>query len=52
LKEGQRFRLAVKVGEVKEIANGVEGLLNATIEIEGESKPACVAELVYRFYGG
>lgn len=52
LKEGQRYRLAVKVGEVKEIANGVEGLLNATIEIEGESKPACVAELVYRFYGG
>src|SRR5437016_4249726 len=51
LKEGQRYRLNVKVGEVREIANGVEGLLNATVEIEGEGKPACVAELVYRFYG-
>jgi acyl dehydratase len=51
LKEGQRYRLNVKLGEVKEIANGVEGLLNATIEIEGEGKPACVAELVFRFYG-
>jgi len=51
LKEGQRYRLNVKVGEVKEIGNGVEGLLNATVEIEGEGKPACVAELVYRFYG-
>ncbi len=51
LKEGQRYRLNVKLGEVKEIANGVEGLLNAAVEIEGEGKPACVAELVFRFYG-
>ena len=26
-------------------------LLAAAIEIEGEKKPACVAELVFRFYG-
>ncbi len=51
LKEGQRYRLNVKLGDVKEIENGVEGLLNAAIEIEGEKKPACVAELVFRFYG-
>jgi acyl dehydratase len=51
LKEGQKYRLNVKLGEVKEIPNGVEGLLNAAIEIEGEGKPACVAELVFRFYG-
>jgi acyl dehydratase len=51
LKEGQRYRLNVKLGEVKEITNGVEGSLNATVEIEGESKPACAAELLFRFYG-
>jgi acyl dehydratase len=51
LKEGQRYRLSVKLGDVTEIPNGVEGLLAATIEIEGERKPACVAELVFRFYG-
>ena len=51
LKEGQKYRLNVKLGDVKEIENGVEGLLNAAIEIEGEKKPACVAELVFRFYG-
>jgi len=51
LKEGQRYRLNVKLGDVAEIPNGVEGLLKATVEIEGESKPACVAELVFRFYG-
>jgi acyl dehydratase len=51
LKAGQKYRLNVKLGDVKEIGNGVEGLLAAAIEIEGESKPACVAELVFRFYG-
>jgi acyl dehydratase len=51
LKEGQKYRLNVKLGEVKEIPNGVEGLLGAAIEIDGEGKPGCVAELVFRFYG-
>ena len=52
LKEGQKYRLNVKLGEVKEIQNGMEGLLQAAIEIEGSDKPACAAELVFRFYGG
>src|SRR5438552_14112433 len=51
LKEGQRYRLSVKLTDAKQSANAVEALLAATMEIEGESKPACVAELVYRFYG-
>lgn len=51
LKEGQKYRLKVQLGEVKEIKNGVEGMLNAAIEIEGSDKPACAAELVFRFYG-
>src|SRR5947209_9592380 len=41
LKDGQRYRLNVKLGDVTEISNGAEGLLAATIEVEGESKPAC-----------
>jgi hypothetical protein len=41
----------MKLGAVTKIANGVEGLLDATVEVEGERKPACVAELVFRFYG-
>jgi acyl dehydratase len=51
LKEGQRYRLSVKVQDAKQVSNAVEALLVATMEIEGESKPTCVAELVYRFYG-
>ena len=51
LKEGQKYRLNMKLAETKEIAGGIEGLLAATVEIESEQKPACVAEMVFRFYG-
>ena len=51
LKAGQRYRMSVKLGDVKEQGNAWEGLLAAAIEIEGESKPACAAEVVFRFYG-
>jgi acyl dehydratase len=50
LKEGQRYRLVVRLQDVKSEGNSVEGLLAATIEVEGEKKPACVAEVVFRFY--
>jgi acyl dehydratase len=49
LKEGARYRLLLKLGETKDIQGGVEAILPATIEIDGEAKPACVAEVVYRF---
>ena len=52
LKEGQRYRLNIKLGEVKPVSGGAEGLIAATVEIEGETKPACAAEVVFRFLGG
>jgi hypothetical protein len=39
------------MAEVKDIQGGVEAILNAAIEIENEPKPACAAEIVYRFLG-
>jgi len=51
LKEGQRYRLAARLQDAKLVANAVEAQIAATIEVEGESKPACVAEVVYRYYG-
>ncbi len=50
LKDGQKYRLSVKLLDVKEAGNAVEGILAATIDLEGESKPACAAEMVFRFY--
>jgi acyl dehydratase len=52
LKVGARYRLSLELKELKDIPKGVEALMLATIEIEGESKPACAAEAVYRFMQG
>ena len=49
LKEGQRYRLSATLGDVKESGNAFVAILNAAIEVEGEERPACVAELVVRF---
>jgi acyl dehydratase len=43
---GKRIRLHVALGEVIEIPAGRQVTLKHTIEIEGEEKPACVAETV------
>ena len=49
LREGKNYRLNLKLGEVTEVKGGVDGNFVATIEIEGEPKPTCVAELIFRF---
>lgn len=47
-----RVRLHAEVGTVTEVRGGaMEMLVSATVESEGASKPACVAEIVYRIYG-
>ena len=43
---GKRVRAHVAMGEVTDIPAGKQITLRYTIEIEGESKPACVAETV------
>jgi acyl dehydratase len=43
---GKRIRLHVTMGEVSEIPAGRQVTLKHTVEIEGEEKPACVAETV------
>ncbi|MFL5426589.1 MAG: MaoC family dehydratase [Myxococcales bacterium] len=50
LKEGQRYRLAIHLQDASEVANTMEGLIAANVEVEGEKKPACAAEIVFRFY--
>jgi acyl dehydratase len=43
---GSRVRAKVSVGEVTDIAAGKQLTLRYVIEIEGQDKPACVAETV------
>ncbi len=43
---GKRIRLHVKIAEVIDIPAGKQLVVSHTVEIEGETKPACVAETV------
>ncbi|MEU9555859.1 MaoC family dehydratase [Streptomyces fumanus] len=48
---GAKIRLHATVGTVEDVkGNGVQMPLTFTVEIEGEPKPGCVAEVVYRHY--
>ena len=47
---GSRVRAVSKNVSVDDIEGGVQVVNQVTIEIEGQEKPACVAETVSRFY--
>jgi acyl dehydratase len=50
LREGDRYRLTMGIVSATAISEDwVEVVLSAAIEIEGAKKPACAAEVVYRF---
>jgi acyl dehydratase len=51
LPTGSRYRAHVELADVKQLgASGVEVVWRLTYEIEGQSKPGCVADLVFRYY--
>jgi acyl dehydratase len=50
VKVGSRVRARFTLGAVDDIAGGAQMLWQATIEIEGSDKPACVAEMLTRWY--
>jgi acyl dehydratase len=45
---GSRVRVHTELADVTEVNGGLQLTINATIEIEGEEKPACVAETLAR----
>ncbi len=48
---GSKVRLLAYVVSVEDVAgNGVQMVMNFTVEIDGSDKPACVAQVVYRHY--
>jgi acyl dehydratase len=49
---GSRIRLTATLNDVTEIAGGLQLTIGAVIEREGGEKPVCIAELVFRTYGG
>ena len=49
---GSRVRLTATLKDVEEFSGGLQLTLSCVIEREGGDKPVCVAEPVYRYYGG
>jgi acyl dehydratase len=47
---GSHLRLGVKLLAVTDIAGGVQVTCEYTFEVEGASKPSCVAEVLFRMY--
>jgi acyl dehydratase len=45
-----RIRLDVTMKEALDVKNGVQFTLDCTFELEDSDRPACVAEVVFRFY--
>jgi acyl dehydratase len=48
---GSKIRLKVGVDLVEDVpGNGVQMTMDFTVEIEGSTKPACAAQVLYRHY--
>lgn len=47
---GSKLRMGAKLLSVDDVAGGVQYVLELTFEVEGASKPSCVAECILRAY--
>jgi acyl dehydratase len=47
---GSKLRAGVELATVEEVSGGAQVGLTVTYEIEGGSKPVCVAEILFRYY--
>jgi acyl dehydratase len=47
---GSRVRAAVELRQVERTPGGAQVTLGVTYEREGEAKPVCVAEVLFRYY--
>jgi acyl dehydratase len=50
VKVGSNLRMQASIAQVTEVKGGAQVKVNATIEIEGQERPAVVAEFLARFY--
>ena len=49
---GARLRASARILDVVPVPNGVQGTVSNTIEIDGQDKPAAVAESIVRYVAG
>jgi acyl dehydratase len=51
VKVGSNLRVSAVLTSVEDVTGGVQIAYGLTFEIEGSDKPACVAEVVFRYLG-
>ena len=47
---GSKVRAGVQLDQLEDVSGGVQVTLTTTFEVEGGSKPVCVAEILFRYY--
>jgi acyl dehydratase len=47
---GSRIRASVELSTVEDIGGGMQVTFRLVYEVEGQAKPGCVADIVYRYY--
>ncbi|MEA2973562.1 MAG: hypothetical protein QOG82_2020 [Actinomycetota bacterium] len=47
---GSNVRAAVTLAAVEPVSGGLQTTFHLLFEVEGQAKPACVADIVYRYY--
>ncbi len=47
---GAKLRAGAKLMNVEQVTGGVQVTIEVTFEVEGSSKPSCVAEVIFRYY--
>ena len=47
---GSRVRLNAELTSVEPFQGGLQAVITETFEVENQAKPACVAEVVFRYY--
>ena len=47
---GSKLRLGVTLMSVEDVPGGAQVTQEFVFEVEGASKPSCVAEVIFRYY--
>jgi acyl dehydratase len=48
---GSRVRVTATLADAEEVAGGgIQATIDAVMEVEGASKPVCIAQMVHRYY--
>jgi acyl dehydratase len=47
---GSKLRVGAQLANVEDVNGGIQATMDLTFEVQGSDKPACVAQIVFRYY--